>query len=225
MSEKIVFAANNVNGVSRIPFGKYKFTLQNINFELPYGYLMGIIGRNGAGKTTFFDYIMNRRKRYCGQFLLDGGEIHKNQIKTLDSIGFVSETNEFLERRTTMQNAEMLGRFYSAFDIELFKNTMEDFGLSTSKNVMAMSRGERMRFQLAFAIAHRPKLYLIDEATAGMDPVFRIEFYRTLKSLVAKESCSVILSTHIEEEIERQLDYIGVLENGRFVEFHENALT
>ncbi len=81
-----------------------------------------------------------------------------------------------------------------------------------------------MKFQLAFAVAHRPKLYLLDEATAGMDPVFRIDFYRILRELLEGENCGIILSTHIEEEIEKQLDYVGMLEEGRLVSFGENVL-
>ena len=86
----------------------------------------------------------------------------------------------------------------------------------------SMSRGENMKFQLAFAIAHKPKLYLIDEATAGMDPVFRIEFYKTLRDEVLREDCGILLSTHLEEEIEKQLDYVGCLEAGKWLSFQEN---
>lgn len=115
---------------------------------------------------------MNRKKRYTGEFLLDGQEIHADLLRTLDAVGFVSEENKFLDNRTAGQNALMLGRFYSQFDRKLFGQTMENFGLSARKNVGQMSRGELMKFQLAFAAAHRPRLYLLDEATAGMDPVF-----------------------------------------------------
>lgn len=116
---------------------------------------------------------------------------------------------------------QMLSRFYSDFDKDLFERTMESFRVSVNKTVGKMSRGEQMKFQLAFAAAHKPKLFLLDEATAGMDPVFRIDFYRLLRESIQNESCSVLLSTHIEEEIEKQLDYVGVLEAGRFVSFGE----
>ena len=184
---------------------------------------MGLIGKNGAGKTTFFDCIMDRKKRYSGRLLLAGREIHEDHLQALDNIGFVSEKNEFLEVRTGKQNAQMLGRFYTGFDMELFQRAMDALGISAGKTVGIMSRGELMKFQLAFAVAHHPKLYLLDEATAGMDPVFRIDFYRMLHELLERERCSVILTTHMEEEIEKQLDYIGVLEAGRFVSFGENV--
>lgn len=221
MGTDILFAARQVSGKHK----RRGFRLSDVSFELPRGYIMGVIGKNGAGKTTFFDYIMSARKRYTGEFLLDGKEIHEDHVRSLDEIGFISEANEFLDIRTAGQNADLLGPFYSRFDRELFGRALEGCKLSAKKNVGRMSRGEKMKFQLAFAVAHRPKLYLLDEATAGMDPVFRVDFYRLLHELIEREDCSVILSTHIEEEIEKQLDYVGLLEDGRFVSFGENALT
>lgn len=183
---------------------------------------MGIIGNNGAGKSTFFDYIMNENKRYTGEFLLNGKNIHKDHVSTLNKIGFITEDRYFLEYETALGNAKMFGRFYSDFDIELFKSTMKEFNLSTGKSVGSMSRGEYMKFQMAFTIAYKPILYLIDEATAGMDPVFRVDFYNKLRNLIMDEKCSVIMSTHIEEEIDKEFDYIGIIEEGCLVSFKEN---
>ncbi len=222
MKEQIIFAAKDVSGIPQHHFFRKPFVLQDIHFELPAGYLCGIIGKNGAGKTTFFDYIMNERKCYRGQFLLEGVDIHANHPDTLNQIGFVSEKNHFLELRTARQNAEMLGRFFTEFDMELFLETMEQCNLSVGKNVGKMSRGELMKFQLAFAIAHKPKLFLMDEATAGMDPIFRIDLYKQLRKLLEQTNCSVILSTHNEEEIEKQLDYVSFLDKGRMLSFGEN---
>lgn len=216
MTEKILFSAKQVNG-------KHGFRLQNINFELPEGYIMGVIGKNGAGKTTFFDYIMNQKKRYSGEFLLDGREIHEDHLRTRNQIGFVSERNEFLRVRSAETNAELLGRFYSDFSWEAWCEATEMTGVSRSKSIDRMSRGELMKFQLAFAIAHKPRLLLLDEATAGMDPVFRIDFYKILRTLLETQRCSVILSTHLEEEMEKQLDYVGLLENGKWISFGENV--
>ncbi len=219
--EKIVFEARNVSGKRGLFRG---FQLQNVDFQLPYGYIMGIIGKNGAGKSTFFDYIMNERKRYQGELLLEGVEIHSDYVNTMDKIGFISEKNEFPEMHTPRQIANLFGRFYTQFDKEVFEQTMNTAQVSVRKVLDTMSRGERMKFQLAFAMAHKPKLYLLDEATAGMDPVFRMDFYKLLRLQMADQDCAVILSTHLEEEIEKQLDYIGLLEQGKFLSFEENKL-
>lgn len=225
MMEDTLFAAKQVTSLKSHRFRKNSFRLSDINFTLPKGYIMGLIGKNGAGKTTFFDYIMDAKKRYSGKLLLEGKEIHENHVQALDQIGFVSEKNKFMDLRTAKQNAAMLGPFYSAFDMDCFENSMEQLQLSTGKTVGRMSRGELIKFQLSFAASHHPKLFLLDEATAGMDSVFRIDFYKLLHQLIEEENCSVMLSTHLEEEIERQLDYVGVLEEGRFISFGENELT
>lgn len=215
--ETMLFSAADVNG-------KGKHGLKNVTFQLPAGYIMGVIGENGAGKTTFFDYILDRRKRYTGTMTLKDLDIHRHHDQVLDRIGFVSEGNRFLAPRTALQNAMFLGRFYSQFDLELFQSTLKKLQVSASKNVGNMSRGELMKFQLAFAVAHHPDLYLLDEATAGMDPVIRIDFYKIMRALLEKDNCSVIMSSHLEEDIYRQFDYIGRFEDGRFVEFGENKL-
>lgn len=223
--EDILFTAKQVTSLKSHRFRINSFKLQDINFALPKGYIMGLIGKNGAGKTTFFDYIMDEKKKYSGELILEGKEIHEDHIQVLDQIGFVSEKNKFMDLRTARQNAAMLGPFYSAFDMDLFENIIEQLQLSTGKTIGRMSRGELVKFQLSFAASHHPKLFLLDEATAGMDPVFRIDFYKMLRTLIEKEDCSVILSTHIEEEIEKQIDYVGVLEEGKFISFGENEFT
>ena len=88
-----------------------------------------------------------------------------------------------------------------------------------------MSRGELMKFQFAFAVAHRPRLLLLDEATAGMDPVYRKDFFKRLKNLLASEECSIIMSSHLEEDIKQQFDYLGGFEEGNFIYFKENQLS
>lgn len=225
MTDDILFSVRQVSGLKSRRFLKNSFRLADINFDLPKGYIMGLIGKNGTGKTTFFNYIMDEKKKYLGEMKLEGREIYEDHIQTLNLTGFVSEKNQFMDLRSAAQNAQMLGPFYSGFDMDLFENMMEGLKLSKGKTIGRMSRGELVKFQLAFAASHHPKLFLLDEATAGMDPIFRIDFYKMLRQLIEKEDCSVILSTHMEEEIEKQLDYIGALEEGRFLSFGENEFT
>lgn len=219
MSEKIIFEAVDL---TTCPRKKKAFCLEHISFALPQGYIMGLIGKNGAGKSTFFRTVMGENSRYTGNLLLEGSTLRGNHVAAMEKIGFVSEDNEFLGARSLIQNGELLGSFYNTFDMEGFRQTISRFGLSCTQNIHDLSRGEMMKFQLAFAMAHHPRLYLIDEATAGMDPVFRMDFYRILRRLLEEENCSVILSTHIREEITKELDYVGVLEKGQLTSFGEN---
>ena len=174
----------NVTGTSK------QYALKNINFALEAGYIMGLAGKNGAGKTTLLDYIMNPMQQYVGEIKINGINIRDNHRWMMNKIGFVSENNSFLLERTAEQNAEILGTLYEEWSMEKFYNAMNKMELSHKKTVGKMSRGEQFKFQTAFAIAHNPSVYLIDEVTAGMDPVFRIDYFKILQDLIADETAS-----------------------------------
>ena len=200
-----------------------KFALHDISFALPAGYIMGLAGKNGAGKSTLIGYIVNARKQYTGVIRINGTDIRKDFTAIKNAIGFVSEQNHFFDERSAMQNAELLGRFYENWDMDCFKEQMHRMQVPTSRSVGKLSRGENFRFQMAFAIAHKPSLYLLDEVTAGMDPVFRIEFFKVLQEAIADEQASVLMTSHIAEEMHRKMDYIGVLEQGQMISFEESV--
>lgn len=214
--EQIILEFRKVNG------NKGKFRLKNINFTLPAGYICGLVGSNGAGKTTLMNYILSDIKRYTGNIYLEGKDIHTSREWVKNRIGFVSEDNAFFTERSAAQNAELLGRFYEHFDTDIFMDSLKEMEVSPGRIYNNMSRGEKIKFQLAFAMAHKPVLYLLDEATAGMDPVFRIDFYKILHRLVEEGNASVLMTTHIESEIARQTDYVGIMENGNLLSFGES---
>ena len=199
-----------------------KFRLQDVSFALPAGYIMGLAGKNGAGKTTLLDYIMNPKLQYTGIIRINGVDIRENHVLIKNKIGFLSDENKFLNKRTAMQNAEILGTLYEEWDMGIFKEAMEKMDLPTSRTVGQMSRGENMRFQMAFAMAHKPVLYLLDEVTAGMDPVFRIDFFKMLQEVIKTEEASILMTSHIQSEIGQKMDYVGILEAGCLKEFGES---
>lgn len=199
-----------------------KFHLENISFTLPEGYICGLMGNNGAGKTTLFRYIMEEKKLYTGTIRINGVDIRENHAWIKNQIGFVSEDNPFLMQRTGEQNVDLLSRFYENFDKELFKKAMMAMDVSPKKTYGKMSRGEVMKFQMAFAMAHHPKLYLLDEVTAGMDPVFRTDFFRILHWVIEHENASILMTSHIESEMERKTDFVGILEKGKLIQFGES---
>lgn len=198
-----------------------KYALKDINFSLEAGYIMGLAGKNGAGKTTLLDYIMNPRQQYTGEILIDGVNIRENRTFMMNKIGFISDNNPFLMDRTAEQNADILGVLYETWDRGTFYQAMKKMDLSVKKTVGKMSRGELFKFQTAFAMAHKPAIYLIDEATAGMDPVFRIDYFKMLQEIIADETASILMTSHIQDEIQRKMDFVGVMENGKLVQFGE----
>lgn len=209
----VILEFQNVTGTSK------KYALQNINFSLESGYIMGLAGKNGAGKSTLLDYIMNPRQQYTGEIKIEGVNIRDNHRYMLNKLGFISDNNSFLLDRTAEQNAEILGVLYEEWDKGVFYNAMQKMDLSVKKTVGKMSRGELFKFQTAFAMAHKPAVYLIDEVTAGMDPVFRIDYFKMLQEIIADETASIIMTSHIQDEIHRKMDYVGIMEAGKLVQF------
>lgn len=212
----MILEFKNVTGTTR------HFNLQNISFSLEAGYIMGLAGKNGAGKSTLMDYIMNPKQQYTGEILIEGVNIREKHHDIMNRIGFISDNHTgFFMERTAKENADLFGMFYKDWKNDVFHTAMEKMNLSTKRVVGRMSRGELFKFQTAFAMAHKPALYLIDEATAGMDPVFRIDYFRMLQEIIAEENASVLMTSHIQDEIQRKMDFVGVLENGKLVQFGE----
>ena len=200
----------------------FGFKLKNVSMTLENGYIYAVTGKNGAGKTTLFNYILTEKQRYTGSIKLSGYELAGNHAKAMEITGLVSEDNTFFENRTGRQNAEILGLVYDNFDMELFDKCMKKMNASSQTTLWRMSRGERMKFQLAFAIAHHSRLYLLDEATAGMDAVFKIELFDMLRQLIAGEDCCVLMTTHDMSEIAKNTDYAAVMDNGTLGKFRES---
>lgn len=203
--------------------GKTKhFNLQDVSFALEPGFIMGLAGKNGAGKSTLIDYIVNPKQQYTGEILIEGKNIRDNHHDMMNRIGFISDNNTgFLMDLSAKQNVELFGPLYKEWDDASFYKAMQKMGLAPGKIVGKLSRGEMFKFQTAFAMGHKPALYLIDEATAGMDPVFRIDYFKILQEIIAEENASILMTSHIQDEIQRKMDFVGVMDGGRLVQFGE----
>lgn len=217
--EQAILEFQSVTGTTK---KKSSFHLKEVSFSLLPGYIYAITGKNGAGKTTLMKCILEERSKYSGTILYHGEDIRKHHAKVMETVGFISEENTFFEERTARQNAGLLSLLYPNFDFGLFLQTMSNLNLPASKTYQAMSRGERMKFQLAFAIAHRSTLYLFDEATAGMDPVFRMEFFDLLRTLIGDASKCVLMTSHNETEIIKDTDYAAIMKDGILTPFTES---
>lgn len=214
--ENAILTLENVTGKKR------RFHLTDICFSLQPGYIYAVTGPNGAGKSTLLNYIATDGIRCKGRITFDGLDMREHYARAMQQIGVVSEEHVFLEDRTGRQNAQILGLLYDNFDMERFEAAMGQMQVSGGTTYRKMSRGERMKFQLAFAIAHGSRLYLMDEVTAGLDPVFRIEYFDMLRKLLRDEDCCVLMTSHNEAEITRQTDYVAVMQDGKLSAFEES---
>ena len=212
----MILEFKNVSGKSK------HFNLRNISFSLEAGYIMGLAGKNGAGKSTLMDYIMNPKQQYTGEILIEGVNIREKHYQMMNRIGFISDNNKgFIMEKSAKENVQIFGVLYDDLNEDRFYQAMEKMNLSPSKTVGKMSRGEMFKFQTAFAMAHKPAIYLIDEVTAGMDPVFRIDYFKILQEIIAEEDASILMTSHIQDEIQRKMDFVGIMEDGKLMQFGE----
>ena len=208
MEEKII----EVKGLCK----KYKdFALRDIGFSLDKGYIMGLIGPNGAGKTTLINCILGKLAYENGSITIEGKEeqFHRNMAK--EDLGFIVEPGPFFQNDSLYRNGKLLGAFYENWDEEYFLRLLVDFELNSSKKYVDLSKGMKTKFQLAFALAHHPKLLVLDEPTGGLDPVFRREFLSIIQDEVKETLMSVIISTHLTTDLDKVADYVMMISNGR----------
>lgn len=179
-----------------------KFELRDISFTLPRGYIMGLVGRMGSGKTTLLKSILNPSLIKSGSVEYEG------------QAGFIMEDAPFFAEATLKENMDVFKNLYKNYDEKEFYERLKRVGLEDHKVYGLLSKGEKVRFQFAFAMGHHPRLLLLDEPTSGLDVTFRREFLYMLQEAVEKQMISVIFSTHLTDELERIADFIGIMDNG-----------
>lgn len=192
------------------------FHLNDIHFELPAGYICGLIGENGAGKTTLLQ-ILAGLYEYDGSIKMLGSDYRSDAQKLQQEIGFVFHEEWFDPWESLIVNSRHYGKYYADYDEDVLKNYLERFRLDGKKKYKKLSKGEKLKFAFAFALAHRPKLLLLDEPSANFDPAFREEFHQILREFTADGTRSVILSTHITSDVDRYADYLLLLKDGKQV--------
>lgn len=214
-------------GTSFFHFGEGKFTLKDISFTLERGYMLGLIGRNGAGKSTLLRILLQSIPRKWGSMEIAGYDMATHATEAKKVVGYVGEDFYFLPKETLRENGRILGAFYPEFDEEVYLNLLSRFEVGAEKLGGQLSKGETTKAQLAFALAHKPELLLLDEPTGGLDPVVRREFLYVLQSELVEEKMGIIFSTHITEDLDKVADYIAMVENGQllFYESKEDLLT
>ena len=194
------------------------FSLKNITFNLPAGYICGLIGENGSGKTTLIN-ILSGLYSYDGEVRISGRDYCNHEYDIKQDIGVVVHGDIFEAQESLISNANYFGRFYKKYSKNLLENYLERFNLNDKKKYKELSKGEKLKFALAFALAHEPRLLLLDEPGANFDIEFRKEFNSLLREFIVDGTRSVILSTHIISDVETFADYILFLKNGEQILF------
>ncbi|OPJ64134.1 ABC transporter ATP-binding protein [Clostridium oryzae] len=197
------------------------FTLDNVNFNLKRGYIMGFIGPNGAGKSTTIKLIMNLIKRNSGEVKIFGLDNVKKEKEVKEKIGFVYDESYFYEDLDLIYMKNIISRFYRNWDDKAFNKYISEFNLPKKKKIKELSKGMKTKYFLAIALSHNADLIIMDEPTSGLDPVFRREILDILKYVIQDENKSIFFSTHITTDLEKIADYITFINNGKIV-FSDN---
>ncbi len=213
---------NKILELKNVTIKNKKFKLENINFALEKGYVYGLVGKNGAGKSTLLKSIYFENWPYKGDALFSGFDIKKNRRSVINKIGYISEDFYFIDDRSMAENARLFSMAYSDFDKEIWEEMTKKLGINLNTNYMDYSRGEKIKAQLAFAFAHKVELLIMDEASAGLDAVFKKEMYDLIREGLV-DGLTVLLTSHDYEEIKRNTDFFAVIKDGVFGEFKENV--
>ena len=205
---------NNFLEVSNLTKSFPGFKLKGISFSLPKGYIMGLIGPNGSGKTTTIKLILNMLKRYIGDIKIFGLDSIKDEKIIKENVGVVFDSNYFCDDWTVTQSEKAVSSFYDNWDHEKFNDFLNKFHISPQKKVKELSKGMQMKLMLACALSYDAKLLILDEPTSGFDPVSRNELLNILSEYIEDGEHSVLFSTHITGDLEKVADYITYINHG-----------
>ena len=190
------------------------FTLDHVSFSIPKGTIMGLIGENGAGKSTTINAILDLIHKDDGTVTFWGQELSSTkQLK--EDIGVVFDGINFYETLTAAKVGKISQAAYKQWDDLLYREYLNRFQLPTDKEIKTFSKGMKMKLCIAVALSHRPKLLILDEPTSGLDPVMRDDILDVFLEFVQDEEHSIMISSHITTDLEKVADTITFIHQGK----------
>ncbi len=193
------------------------FTLDNLNLTLPSGCIMGLIGENGAGKSTTIKLILDMISRDEGTITLLGRDNREDLTLTKQDIGVVLDEVGIPACLSAVQVGKVMARTFTRWDKELYADYLKKLNLPEKRPFKEYSKGMKMKLGIAVALSHHPKLLILDEATSGLDPVVRDEVVEMFSEFTRDEDHAVLISSHIVSDLEKICDYIAFLHQGKLM--------
>lgn len=194
------------------------FELRDVNLTLPKGCILGLVGENGAGKSTTIRLLTGELWPDSGTVSVLDAEPGSPDFRSVkERLGVVLDDAWFPEILNARQVGTMMAMTYESWDAELYESYLARFALPREKNFKDYSRGMRMKLAIAVALAHRPEVLLLDEATAGLDPIVRDEVLEIFREFSEAEDHAILISSHILSDLEKLCDYIAFLHQGKLL--------
>ena len=210
--------AIEVNNLNKVYDG---FELKDVCFKLETGTIMGIVGENGAGKSTIIKGILDLINIDSGDIKIFGKDFKENASEIKKDISVVFDESYFHDNLKLPDIDKIMKNIYPNWDKNKFLKYTNHFKLPNNKRVKDFSRGMKMKLSIAVALSHNAKLLILDEATSGLDPVVRDEILDIFLDYIQNEDCSILIASHITSDLEKVADYITFVNNGKII-FSEN---
>ena len=191
------------------------FAIRDLCLEVPSGTICGLVGENGAGKSTTIRLLMGALRPDSGSARVLGSDVSSPEFRAVkEDIGVVLDEAYFPESLNAVQVGKIMAGTYRRWDQGLYDGYLKRFDLPLKKQFKDFSRGMRMKLAIAVALSHQPKLLVLDEATAGLDPIVRDEVLDLFNEFTREEDHSILISSHILSDLEKLCDYIAFLHKG-----------
>lgn len=193
------------------------FRLEDVSFSLPRGVIMGLIGENGAGKSTTINCILGEVQKSGGDITLFGQAQTASEKENKDRIGVVFDENHFPDLFTPKELGQVMAGVYSHWDWAAYHAFLARFSLREDQKIKDFSKGMKVKLAFAVALSHGAELLILDEATSGLDPIVRDEVLEIFNEFTREEDHSILISSHILSDLEKLCDYIAFLHQGRLL--------
>ena len=191
------------------------FAIRDLNLTVPSGTICGLVGENGAGKSTTIRLLMGALQPDSGTAAVLGVDVTAPEFREVkEDVGVVLDEAYFPESLNAMQVGKIMAATYCQWDQKLYDSYLKRFDLPEKKQFKDFSRGMRMKLAIAVALSHQPKLLVLDEATAGLDPIVRDEVLDIFNEFTREEDHSILISSHILSDLEKLCDYIAFIHKG-----------
>ena len=191
------------------------FVLENVTFSVPHGNIVGLIGENGAGKSTIINAIAGLIQKNAGTISILSKEEIDNSVR--EKIGVVFDSSNYPNVLSPKEVNAVLKNIYRSWDEQMYRKLIKQFSLPWDKKIKQFSKGMKMKLAITAALSHHPKLLILDEATSGLDPVMRDDILDMLLDFVQDEENSILVSSHITSDLEKIADYIIFIHEGKVI--------